>query len=108
MLTVVKANFSDKLPEKRQLLIESKVILRLRLVVVCDDENEAEELAEFWGLSPKYVHLLDVGLKPWSIWVHELIEAQGDAEMDSANVGPGEFALKVDRATHIHIWFSPR
>jgi len=52
-------------------------------------------LADFWGIEPFWIHLVDTTFSPWSFWVSEMTLIEDPQEMESANPLGGEVALKV-------------
>ena len=58
-------------------------------------EAEALELAEFWGLVPRWLHVSNQTLSPWATTVQEMFDVSHDAEAAEANPVDGEVVLKA-------------
>jgi hypothetical protein len=95
ILRLLKIEFPKSSHFKRGLLQHSQVVIRLLFEPVCaDDGHDVDEVAEFWGVQPRYYHLSDMSFNPYEPMLAECYECN-EEERDLANVLGDELALKV-------------
>lgn len=94
VVKAIKARFPPHTNERSDLLQGSKVICRLCPKPIGGDAD-GEDISLFWGLEPRFLHLAEVALSPWSFWVQELTEVSDEGEIVSANASEDETALKA-------------
>ena len=95
ILKAVKAKFPQR-SANRALLLGRRVVARLTPVVEARDvDPDGQDMLEWWGIQPRYVHIADPKLNPWTLSLSELVEVTSAEELEEVCAFGGELALKA-------------